>query len=91
MEAKEMIKGLELKKGDFFTIVRWRFVKDNSYRGSCLEAKVIDPPYARVLVHDGILSGATITLNLDEIEIMPLSPDFVQNVMDEKANKKAPT
>ena len=84
MDAKELVNGLNLKVDDFFTVVKWRGIKDNSYRGDCLQAKVIDFPYIRTFVHDGPLKGHTITLNLDQIEIMPLSDEFVYSVIGKK-------
>lgn len=80
MDATELAKQLELKKGDFFTVVRWLHIDDNSYRGDCLEAVTVDHPFVRAYCHD---HEFTITLDLNQVEIMPLSPEFVKSVLDE--------
>ena len=83
MNAQELATSLELKKGDYFTIRRWLSHQDYSWVGTCFEAKVVDYPLVRALTHDGIGKGEVLTLNLERVEIMPLSPEFVESVMAE--------
>lgn len=85
--SAQLAKDAELKKGDFFTIKRWTSHKDNSYLGDCFEVKAIDHPYVRALKHDGAFKGKTMTLSLDRVEIMPLSKEFVDDVMGSKTTQ----
>ena len=87
MNAKKLAEDLSLKKGDFFTVVEWTSHKDNSYKGDCLEAVVVDHPFVRVRNHSSRFVPK-MTLNLDQIVIQPLSEDFVSDVKQENAMRK---
>ncbi len=81
---RDIVQNCMVKKGDFFTVVQWNHSSDNSYKGDCFETKVVDLPYVRALRHTRWGSRDTITFNLDAVEIMPLSDEFVADVMADK-------
>jgi len=87
MNMNKLASDLKIKKGDFITVVEWKSHVDNSYKGDCLEVKVVDLPFLRVERHDGVFPGM-LTLSLDAVEVMPLSKDFVDSVLEEKKNRE---
>jgi hypothetical protein len=90
MNAQDLAESLTVKKGDFITVVRWTSHLDNSYKGDCMEVLVVDMPFIRVRIHDDDLFPEGVTLNLDQLEIMPLSDEFVKSVLESKAKNKEP-
>ena len=72
---------MDIKKGSFFTVVRWTDSNDGSYVGECLEAIVIDGDLARVDSHHNETSRRRFTLNLSDVEVRGLSKEFVDSVI----------
>jgi hypothetical protein len=81
---RDIVQNCKIAKGDFFTVVQWLHSNDNSYKGDCFEVRVVDLPYIRAFRHTGWGAEGSITLNLDQVEIMPLSDEFVADVMGNK-------
>lgn len=77
MEVKKLLEESMIKVGDFITVVEWHSHKDNSYKGDLLEVKVVEPPYLRVYRHNG--PTMMITLKLGDVEVMPLSKEFIDS------------
>ena len=77
----------QLEIGDFVTVLEWKDLDDNSYRGDCMEIMVIDAPLLRVKRHNGhgrVYGLDNITLNLDQVNIKILTKAFVDNVLQTK-------
>ena len=75
-----------IKEGDLVTVLNWIGVDDNSYKGDCLEIKVIDYPFIRVQNHSSPFIGAH-TLNLERTEIKHLSKKFILSVIPDYAGR----
>ena len=84
MNAQDVFKQAMIKKGDFVTVRKWLSHPDNSYKGDCLEVMVVDTPFIRVKRHTGWNKGGMLTLNLEQVELHPLSPEFVQSVIGDQ-------
>lgn len=80
----EMNEQPTIKKGDFFTVVRWLDSNDMSYVGSCLEAIVIDGDLIRVKNHGGYINISTISTS--RVEVRLLGKEFVDSVLNEENN-----
>ncbi|WP_415912494.1 hypothetical protein [Neptuniibacter sp. QD37_11] len=85
LDPQKLAESLKVKKSDFITVVKWRNSEDESYVGDCLEVLVVDENLLRVKVHCGFKPVRT--LNLDEVEIRPLSKEFVDCVLKHCASK----
>ena len=77
-----MLVEKKLEVGDFITVLNWKTVRDNSYKGDCMEVLVIDLPVLRVKRHTRYSVLDDITLNTDQVNIKILSKAFVANVLD---------
>lgn len=73
--------GYALKRGDFFTVVKWLSHHDNSWVGACLEARVVEGPFIRVREHINQLSKYHFTLDTRRVQLAPLSEEFVREVI----------
>ena len=69
-------KEYEPKVGDFVTVVRWINETDKSYIGSVMEIKAIDHPFVIVKPHDRYACVAIRTLDLNRVEIRPVTTAF---------------
>ncbi len=81
MNFNILTKRQEVKVGDYITVVLRSCSNDKTFCGDLLRVKVVDYPYVRVHVYDGYSAGENSTLNLNDVEIMPLSQDFVDDVL----------
>ena len=70
----------KIKKGDFITVLKWIGINDNSWKGDCMEVKVVDYPTIRVKNHSSPICG-THTLNVEQLEIKHLSKEFILSVI----------
>ena len=76
----------KLEVGDFITVVNWKTINDNSYKGDCLEVKVIDGHLLRVQRrshYHNLHALDSITLDTNQVNIRILSQEFVNNVLTE--------
>lgn len=70
----------QVKKGMFITVVEWTSHKDNSYKGDCLEVKVVDDNLLRVeRINHYSQTRDKFTLDLNRVIVRELSPEFVDS------------
>jgi hypothetical protein len=78
--------GYAPKQGEFFTIFKWLiYENDRSWCGDCLEARKVDGPFIRVRRHHDATYKSHFTLDSRNVQLMPLSDDFVQEVVNQEA------
>ncbi len=65
-----------IKEGDYITVIRWKTVRDNSYRGDVLKIIAINKPFIVVQATHGGLKGYPISLCLDMVDIKKLSDEY---------------
>jgi hypothetical protein len=70
---------MNLQKGDFITVVKWKDCQDNSYKGDCLEVKVIDGDFILVKNHTKSFYDKNITLDMRRVEVRRLSREYVED------------
>lgn len=74
MNVNELVQKMKVKKGDFITVNKWLLLKDRSYVGDVLEVSHVE---GKFIVVNRLTGGkGAITLNLDEVEIIPISKEF---------------
>jgi hypothetical protein len=96
VNAKELVDAAMVKKGDYITTVKGKLIHprslltgessgssfhDCSWRGDVLEVLAVDLPFVHVLNHSFVPRGHKHVLDLDSVEIAPLSNEFVASVL----------
>jgi hypothetical protein len=78
MDFSQMAEDLKVKRGDFITIKKWRSHKDRSWVGDCLRVGAVQENFlVCTKIIPGGKEGIRFTLNIDDVEIMPLNEDFI--------------
>ena len=80
---------VNIKKGDYFTVVRWTSDGDNSYVGEAFKADCVDGPLIRSRLCEGWGKGSVISLTQDNLELRHLSEEYMASVFEEEARRDA--
>ena len=67
------------KVGDYFTVVEHKTLNDRSWRGDCLEVKVVDGQFIRATNHSGYVGYGLITIDIKQWVLKPLSQEYAQS------------
>jgi len=90
------MKNPKLEVGDFITVDHWNDPENKSFRGDCLEVKVIDKNLIRAQIRGASAHlfgshGGLFTIDLDKAIVRHLSVEFIESCISVEVDSSRPS